>query len=69
MKNLGKVIVRTKDLSKKYGENLVLSSVNIELMEGKIYGFIGENGAGKTTFMRILTGLSDRKSTRLNSSH
>lgn len=52
------IILKTSNLSKKYGSFTVLDHVSIELYEKHIYGFIGENGAGKTTLMRILTGLS-----------
>ena len=49
-------IDKTKNLVKKYGENTVLSNVNITVRQGDIYGLVGDNGAGKTTFLRILTG-------------
>jgi len=51
------MIVETKDLSRRYGNNLALDNLNLEIPEGAIYGFIGPNGAGKTTTMRILTTL------------
>lgn len=50
--------VVTKDLSKKYGKNLVVNKVNLNIPEGSIYGFVGENGSGKTTIMRLLMGLA-----------
>ena len=52
-----KVIMQTKNLTKKYGSFYALRNVNINIQEKHIYGFIGENGAGKTTLMRILMGL------------
>lgn len=52
------VILQTNALTKTYGHVKALDSVNIELKENHIYGFIGRNGAGKSTFMKILTGLS-----------
>lgn len=51
-------ILQTNALTKTYGHVKALDSVNIELREKRIYGFIGRNGAGKSTFMKILTGLS-----------
>ena len=52
------IILQTKDLTKKYGNQTVLDHVNIQLKKKHIYGFIGENGAGKSTFMKIITGLA-----------
>lgn len=51
-------ILQTHNLEKKYGQNLVLSNINLALEKGKIYGLIGKNGAGKTTFMRLVCKLS-----------
>jgi ABC-2 type transport system ATP-binding protein len=50
-------VLRTKDLSKKYGKVYALEKVNVEIKRGEIYGLIGLNGAGKSTFMRAVTGL------------
>lgn len=52
------VILRINALSKTYGPKKVLDGVSFEVERGKIYGFIGENGAGKTTAIRAITGLS-----------
>ena len=51
-------ILQTIALTKRFGHFKALDAVNIELKEKHIYGFIGRNGAGKSTFMKILTGLS-----------
>ncbi|MEK4303232.1 ABC transporter ATP-binding protein [Oceanobacillus sp. FSL K6-0251] len=51
-------ILETKNISKAYNSFQALENVSISLEKGKIYGLIGQNGAGKTTFMRIITGLS-----------
>jgi ABC-2 type transport system ATP-binding protein len=51
------MIVETKDLTRRYGENLALDHLSLQIPEGAIFGFIGPNGAGKTTTMRILTTL------------
>ncbi len=53
-----KTILQTNALTKQYGKIKALDNVNIELKEKHIYGFIGRNGAGKSTFMKILAGLS-----------
>lgn len=54
-----KEVIRTNKLSKKYGNDIALSNVNISVKQGDIYGLVGNNGAGKTTLLRILTGQSE----------
>ncbi|NEZ74938.1 ABC transporter ATP-binding protein [Clostridium botulinum] len=54
---MSEYILNTTNLSKKYKKDFVVNSVNISIKRGEIYGFIGENGAGKTTFIRMITGL------------
>ena len=46
----------THDITKTYGEQLVLDQVNINIGKGEIVGLLGPNGAGKSTLMKILTG-------------
>jgi ABC-2 type transport system ATP-binding protein len=58
IQDMSDVILRINDLSKTYGPKKVLDGVSFEVERGKIYGFIGENGAGKTTAIRAITGLS-----------
>ncbi|WP_297636294.1 ATP-binding cassette domain-containing protein [uncultured Clostridium sp.] len=53
-------VIRTKNISKKYGKQYALKDVNINIKKGDIYGLIGKNGAGKTTLMRVITGLSNQ---------
>lgn len=53
-----KFVLQTENLTKKYGAYTVLDNVSINLEKKHIYGFIGENGAGKSTFMKIITGLT-----------
>ncbi|WP_249872774.1 ABC transporter ATP-binding protein [Oceanobacillus saliphilus] len=48
--------IEVKNLSKKYAHNFALNNVSFSLDEPKIYGLLGRNGAGKTTFMDILSG-------------
>ena len=50
-------VLQTKNLSKRYGKRLVLNKVNINIERGDIYGFVGENGSGKTTVIRLISGL------------
>ena len=46
-----------RGLSKSYGSNEVLKSINLSLQPGKIIGLIGENGAGKSTLNNIIAGV------------
>lgn len=50
-------ILKTNNLSKTYGDKSVLKDVCMNINKGDIYGFVGENGAGKTTVIRVITGL------------
>lgn len=50
-------IIKTTDLTKKYGSFTAVKSLNLNINPGEIYGFIGLNGAGKTTTIRMLLGL------------
>lgn len=51
-------ILRVSHLTKNYGSKVALDDVSFEIKKGRIYGFIGENGAGKTTAIRAITGLT-----------
>lgn len=51
-------ILETSGLTKQYKKQKALDHVNMHIERGSIYGFIGRNGAGKTTFMKIISGLS-----------
>lgn len=51
-------ILRTINLTKKYKNKSIVDSVNMNIKRGEIYGFIGENGAGKTSVIRLITGLN-----------
>ena len=52
-------LIETNQLCKKYNKVLVVDHVNMHIPEKSIYGFVGENGSGKTTIMRLLTGLAE----------
>lgn len=52
-----KVII-CKDLTKKFGDFVAVDKISFEVNKGEIFGFLGANGAGKTTAMRMLCGLS-----------
>lgn len=50
-------MIKTVDLSKKYGEAFAIRGIELDLEQGDLFGFIGPNGAGKTTTMRIVATL------------
>lgn len=50
-------MIKTQDLTKVYGDLKAINNLNIDLVEGDLFGFIGPNGSGKTTTMRILATL------------
>ena len=50
-------VLKITNVSKKYEKKLVLDKVNMTINKGDIYGFVGENGSGKTTIIRLITGL------------
>lgn len=51
-------VIETKQLTKIYGEQTAVSSVNLHVKKGRIYGLLGRNGAGKTTIMKMILGLT-----------
>lgn len=50
-------ILRTNKLTKKYKNDFAIENINVTIKKGEIYGFIGQNGAGKSTMLRLITGL------------
>jgi ABC-2 type transport system ATP-binding protein len=53
------VILRTENLTKRYGTHLALDNLTLDIHKGEVFGYIGPNGSGKTTTFRILCGLLD----------
>lgn len=49
--------IKTVNLTRKFGELTAVDNLNIEIQEGEIFGLVGPDGAGKTTTMRLLTGI------------
>lgn len=58
-------ILKTYDLSKTYGRFTGINNINISISRGDIYGLVGENGAGKTTILKIITGVIQKSSGEL----
>ena len=50
-------VLEMKNITKRYGENTVLSDVSLSVRPGEIHALLGENGAGKSTLMNVLIGL------------
>ena len=59
---MNEVILKTYNVTKKYGNQVAVNNVNMTIKKGEIYGFIGQNGAGKTTLIRLITGLIHKSS-------
>lgn len=54
---LASLAIQTKNLSRRYGDFVAVSDVNLSIHHGEVYGFLGANGAGKTTTIKMLVGL------------
>ena len=52
------VVIKVNELVKRFGSFTAVDSISFDVKEGEIFGFLGANGAGKTTAMRMLCGLS-----------
>src|SRR3954447_20762413 len=51
-------IISTQQLTKRFGDFTAVDAISFDVQKGEIFGFLGANGAGKTTAMRMLRGLS-----------
>ncbi len=58
MINMKELVIETRNLSKRFGDFIAVDNISFEVNKGEIFGFLGANGAGKTTAMRMLCGLS-----------
>jgi ABC-2 type transport system ATP-binding protein len=55
---MGEAIIEVRNLSKKFGSFTAVDNISFEVYKGEIFGFLGANGAGKTTAMKMLIGIS-----------
>ena len=55
---MNEIVISVQDLTKRFGDFTAVNSISFEVRRGEIFGFLGANGAGKTTAMRMLCGLS-----------
>lgn len=55
---MNEIVIKAEKLSKKFGDFMATNEISFEVKRGEIFGFLGANGAGKTTAMRMLCGLS-----------
>ena len=51
-------VIETRNLSRRYGDQIAVDDLTIQVKSGEIFGFLGPNGAGKTTTLLMLLGLS-----------
>jgi ABC-2 type transport system ATP-binding protein len=51
------LVIDVSDVTKRFGEKTVVNGIRLQVRRGEIYGFLGPNGSGKTTFIRMLCGL------------
>jgi ABC-2 type transport system ATP-binding protein len=56
------ISIKTTNLTKSFGDNVAVDLLNLDVRKGELYGLVGPDGAGKTTTMRILTGILDPSS-------
>lgn len=55
---MNELLLKTQGVTKQYGHFKAVDHVDVNIKKGAIYGFIGRNGAGKTTFLKMISGLS-----------
>lgn len=60
------IVIETDKLTKKFGNFTAVNEISFEVYKGEIFGFLGANGAGKTTAMKMLIGISNPTSGNAN---
>src|ERR1700730_8593335 len=51
------LVIDVSGMTKRFGDRTVVNKIDLQVQKGEIYGFLGPNGSGKTTFIRMLCGL------------
>ena len=51
------VVIDVRGMTKRFGDRTVVNGIDLQVLQGEVYGFLGPNGSGKTTFIRMLCGL------------
>ena len=54
-------MISTQNVSLRYGDRALFENVSVKFTEGNCYGIIGANGAGKSTFIKVITGVHKEK--------
>ncbi len=54
---MGDFVIDVRGMTKRFGDRTVVNNIDLRVAKGQIYGFLGPNGSGKTTFIRMLCGL------------
>ena len=55
---MSEIVISVRNLTKTFGNFIAVNNISFDVYKGEIFGFLGANGAGKTTAMRMLSGLS-----------
>ena len=55
--NSSDLVIDVQGITKRFGDRTVVNNIPMQVRRGEIYGFLGPNGSGKTTFLRMLCGL------------
>ncbi len=62
----GQSIIETEKLTKRYGAQTAVNELDLQILEGEVFGFLGPNGAGKTTTLLMFLGLTEPTSGKVN---
>ena len=62
---MNNILLKAQDINKEFSSVSVLKNINIEIIRGEVLGIIGENGAGKSVLMKILSGIYTATSGRV----
>ena len=54
---MGELVIDVRGMTKRFGDRTVVNNIDLRVAQGQVYGFLGPNGSGKTTFIRMLCGL------------